>query len=197
MTETDREQTLSDFFGGKGGLILGARPDLDTQQAMKNLRDTLEHKLKGLQWSVAREEICRQVQALLQVDLAGILLRAWKTWSELLNYTDPQRYPPERSYLVSLAEHEVKSRHRPSLEILFNQEVVGKIPFQIDLSLALKGAVLTIQAGRIKTIRTGSCLGRGVLKCENLVLLEQKSRTIELPGLIDLGEGVAIGPATG
>ena len=34
-----------------------------------------------------------------------------------------------------------------------------------------------------------------MLKCENLVLLEQKSRTIELPGLIDLGEGVAIGPA--
>lgn len=195
MTMTNRVQTLNDFFAGNGGLVLGARPDLDTQQTIKNLHISLEQKLKGLQWSLAREEICSHIQALLQVDLAGILARAWKTYSELLNYTDTQRYPPERSYLVALAEHEVKSRHKPALEILVNGEVLGKIPFQVDLVLVLKGVVLKIQAGRIKTARTGSCQARGSLKCENLLLLEKKTQVIELPGLIDLGEGVAIGPA--
>lgn len=73
--------------------------------------------------------------------------------------------------------------------------MLGKIPFQVDLALVLKGVVLKIQAGRIKTVRTGSCQARGSLKCENLLLLEKKTQVIELPGLIDLGEGVAIGPA--
>lgn len=195
MTMTVKSPTLGDFFGSNGGLVLGARPDLDTQQTVENLRKSLEQKLKGLQWSLAREEICGQIQSLLQLDLGGILLRAWKTYSELLNYTDPHRYPPERSYLVALAEHEVKSNHKPALEILVNGEVLGKIPFQVDLALVLKGVVLKIQAGRIKTVRTGSCQARGSLKCENLLLLEKKTQVIELPGLIDLGEGVAIGPA--
>ena len=46
--------------------------------------------------------------------------------------------------------------------------------------------------GKIKEVITGTCKGKGTLKCEDLVILEKKIESIPWPGLITLGEGVPI-----
>ncbi|MBI2858985.1 MAG: hypothetical protein HYX90_07895 [Chloroflexi bacterium] len=75
-----------------------------------------------------------------------------------------------------------------------NGQPVGKIVFNIAISLALKGIILKIQDARIKEIVTGTCTGNGTIKLEGLVIVERKTEPVSLPGSIRLGEGVPIAP---
>lgn len=185
--------TLLDLFAGGGkGLEISPNTELETVASVARMKEILKEKAHTLQWTSAKAEILEKIDDLLNVDLATVMSRAWKKYTKLLDYADAKRYPPDRSYLVPLAEHVIKSDHRPSLEILLNGELVGKIELQMNISLILKGFILTIQGGRIKAIHTGECQGAGALKCEDLVLIEKKSSSFRLPGIIDLGEGIPI-----
>jgi hypothetical protein len=93
---------------------------------------------------------------------------------------------------VPLSEHTVKSEHNPHVEILVNDEPVGKIAFQIALTFTVRGAILIVQDGKIRGFKTGEIRGKGTLKCEGLLLLEQDFRAIPLPGSVDLGDGIPI-----
>lgn len=93
-----------------------------------------------------------------------------------------------------MAEHTIKSEHKPYIEILINDKSVGKIDFNINISLTLKGIILKIRDGKIQEIQTGSCKGKGTIKCENFVILEKETESISLPGSINLGEGIPIVP---
>jgi hypothetical protein len=120
------------------------------------------------------------------------MVKAWNKYRELLKYTDKEKYPPDVSVLVPLAEHTIKSEHKPYIEILINDKSVGKIDFNINISLTLKGIILKIRDGKIKEIQTGSCKGKGTIKCEDLVILEKETESFSLPGSINLGEGIPI-----
>jgi hypothetical protein len=52
--------------------------------------------------------------------------------------------------------------------------------------------ILLIQDGRIKGAKTGEIKGKGSLKCEGALLLEQDLRPIPLPGSVDLGSSIPI-----
>lgn len=120
------------------------------------------------------------------------MTRAWKKVTELLRYADPEKCPADRVYLVPLAEHVIRSEHRPSLEILLNGEKAGEIGFRLEISLALKGFILKIHGGRIKAVHNGECQWTGTVRCEDLILAEEKRVSFALPGIIDLGEGIPI-----
>jgi hypothetical protein len=75
-----------------------------------------------------------------------------------------------------------------------NEKQVGKIEFNIDISLTLKGIILKIRDGRIKEILTGSCKGKGTVRYGNLVITEKETGSFTLPGSIDLGDGIPIAP---
>ena len=56
----------------------------------------------------------------------------------------------------------------------------------------LEGIILKIQEGKIKEITTGTCKGKGTVECENILILERKTRPFCLPGSVSLGEGIPI-----
>lgn len=190
---TSSRATLLDFFTG-GGKELTFAPHLEIEESasVARVKEVLTAKVPALRWTAAKTKILDKLSALLKVDLATVMCGAWKKYPKLLDYADPEKCPPDRTYLVPLAEHVIKSAHRPSLEILLAGELVGKIEVRLEISLALKGFILEIQGGRIKAIHTGDCQGAGAVKCEDLVLVEEKGETFHLPDLIDLGEGIQI-----
>ena len=49
-----------------------------------------------------------------------------------------------------------------------------------------------IQNALIKKIHSGVCMAKGSFLCEGLVLAERESKPLDLPGTIDLGEGLRI-----
>jgi len=185
--------TLLDLFAG-GGRRLALAPHLEIEESasVARIKEALTAGTRGFSWKAAKTEILEKVDELLNVDMATVMGRAWKKFSKLLDYTDPKRYPPDHVYLVPLAEHVIRSRHRPSLEILLDGKQVGQIEIALDVSLTLKGFILKIQGGRIMAIHCGECRGAGSVKCEDLVLVEKKSESFRLPGTIDLGEGIPI-----
>jgi hypothetical protein len=192
---TDTDLTLRQFFAYDDGNIPRVRLSAaEPGTALANLRDKILGEVQGIQWPAAFGEIMKKVEDLLDPDIPGILAAAWNKYRLLRKYLDRDKYPPDKTVLVSLAEHTVKSEHRPNIEIFINDRLVGKVDFIVAVSLAFEGLTLKIRDGRILEIHTGSCTGKGSISCENCVLIERQTAPFPLPGAVKLGDGVPISP---
>lgn len=167
--------------------------ELHAKDGIGELKIQLNNVCPGLEWTVVWNTVISHLDKLLDIDVSEILLRAWKNCHDLSKYGDAQKYPPDRSYLASLLEHSITSKHKPEIVIEVEPLFKKTIPFDISLKLTLKGFTLEIQAGKITKIHTGTCRGSGTVQCMNVTLLEKASGDITLPGVIDLDKGVPVG----
>jgi len=110
----------------------------------------------------------------------------------LHKYLDQTRYNPGTVIWTSLCKHTVSSTHHPQINFLINEVEAGKLVFDLKLALKIDGLELKIQAGRIKALRLGSCVGSGELRLGELVITKQKSKKIEIGDAWNLGAGVSI-----
>ena len=149
-------------------------------------------RTKGVGWGVISGEIFKKVENLLEISIPNILVAAWSPF--LVKYLDRKKYPANEILLVPLAEHTITSEHHPYLEIMVNDQLVGKIGFKISVDLTLEGIILKIQNGEVKKISTGTCKGKGTIKCGDLLLVKEEAKSLALPGSIDLSPGVPITP---
>ena len=143
-------------------------------------------------WGGLKNAILSEAGGLLDVNLLDVFRWAWNKNRELESYRDRAKYPPHETFRVPLAEHTIKSSHKPHLEIRVDGTKKGQIDFALEIEIALKGMTLEIRDGRIRKIRTGECKARGTFSCEGLKLVERESRALKLPGTIDLDEGMEI-----
>ena len=190
MNET--AYTLRMFFSLGGKASPEVKSKLEKNDQTLQLREKISVAMGKNGWSAAFEEMYRKTTDLLDISVVDVLVGAWNTYQALKKYLDREKYPPTQSILVPLAEHTVKSEHNPHIDILVNDEPVGKIAFQIALTFTVRGVILIVQDGKIKGIKTGEVKGKGSLKCEGALLLEQDFRPIPLPGSVDLGDGIPI-----
>lgn len=189
------ENTLRQFFSyNENDLSQKRLSEIESDEKMSSLKEVVSKEAKEISWPAAFNEIIKNIGDLLNIGIPNIMVLAWNKYGELLKYTDKEKYPPDVSVLVPLAEHTIKSGHKPSIEILINDKPVGKIDFDINIALTLKGFILKIQDGKIKEIKTGTCKGKGTIKCEDFVILEKETESFPLPGSINLGEGAVITP---
>ncbi len=168
------------------------RSVLESKKSISILKEKLSKRASGIRWPVALSEITKKIEDLLDISVTDIMVSAWKKYGELQKYADSKLYSPDETFLVSLTEHTIKSEHHPHVEVLVNEKSIGKIHFDVSISLSLKGIILKIKGGRIQEILTGSCKGKGTVKCENHLLMEKRTKDMPLPGSINLGEGVPI-----
>lgn len=183
---------LNQFFGG-----IAQKVPAEVSAGMKRLpaMERLHKRLAEKAGHLAPEKLLGRAEALLDIGLASILGRAFSGYRQLQEYADPQTCPPDRTYMVSLAEHRIRSRHRPALDVRLNGKTLESIGFEIDLELELKGVVLEIRGGSIRAIHTGECRGAGEVRCEGLLLCRRESKLVDLPGTIELAEEIPIVPA--
>ena len=156
------------------------------------LRERIIKEVEGIKWSAALPELTEKIGELFNIEIPDILLAAWKKIDALKKYLDSSQYAPEETIYAELAEHTITGELHPYLEIQVKNIPVKKIEFTVNLSLAVKGIVLKIQNGRIKEIKTGTCEVKGRIEYKDLVIAEKALEPIQLPGSIDLGEGVAV-----
>jgi hypothetical protein len=187
--------TLTQFFPLQNDELRSDRlSTLESSGQVSAVKEAAEKQAKGVGWSVIQDQIFEKLKDLLDVGIPDILVSAWNRYRILLKYLDREKYPPNESFLVPLAEHCITSEHHPFVEILVNDQPVGKIGFDIKVALTLEGIILKIQDGKIKEIFTGTCKGKGTISCDNIVILEEKTESVPLPGSIDLGQGIPIVP---
>ncbi len=182
------EITLNDFFSIQEKTL----SKFKSIKSMNVLKERVEKEVTAIKWSAAFQEVIKQIEDLFNIRVIEIMAMAWNKYRVLLKYTDKEKYSPNDTFLASLVEHTIKSEHKPYLEILINDNSIGKIDFSISISLTLKGFILKIQDAKIKEIQTGTCKGKGTIKCEDVVIMEKETESVPLPGSIILGEGIPI-----
>ena len=189
------DQTLTNFFAFDGSQpserqlqIMGAAGSLTAAG------QALPRKPPLAVWAGMSRAVGRALQEALQVSIADVLVAGWNTYQSLLEYADPAKHPPKEIASVTLWEHTITSSHEPRVDLLVNGQKVATITFGVDLELHFESATLTIQGGRIMEVKTGTCVGKGVLKCEGAVLAERSSAEVPLPGRLTFGEGIPIRP---
>jgi len=145
-------------------------------------------------WAGLSRAVGRALQEALQVNMGDVLVSGWNTYQSLFEYADPDKHPPKEIASVTLWEHTITSSHEPRVDVLVNGKKVATITFGVDLELQFESATLTIQGGRILEVKAGTCVGKGVLKCEGAVLMERASAEVSLPGRLTFGKGIPIQP---
>ena len=165
---------------------------LESCKGVMELRRPLkEARLPG-GWAGLRNKMLSEAGDLLDIRLLDVMRWAWKRGLELEAYRDTERYPPDKTFSVSLLEHKITSSHAPHMDILMNDKKVGSIHFDLNIEIAIKAVTLEIRNARIKKIHAGDCTAKGRFLCEGLLLAERESKPLNLPGTIDLGEGLKI-----
>jgi len=173
--------TLNQFFNyNEKVLSEGQLNNIESDKTISSLKVKMSEELKGVKWSLVFDEILNKVTDLLDIDLYDILKSAWKKYKIIDKYLDKENYSPGETFLVPLVEHTIKSEHHPYIEIFVNENKLGKVTFQLLLSLKINGVILKIQDGEIKEIQEGNCKGEGVVKYKDIVLLEKKLDIINL-----------------
>ena len=129
---------------------------------------------------------------LLNIRLLDVIHWAWKKGRELEAYRDTEKYPPDKTFTLPLVEHTITSTHRPHLEIRMNQKKVGCVNFEVKIEIAVRAMKLEIQNARIKRIKAGDWKAKGSFFCEGFLLANRESNPLDLPGTVDLGEGLEI-----
>jgi hypothetical protein len=111
-----------------------------------------------------------------------------------MEFADAEKYPPNETEVVSLAEHTIKVLHHPYLQVTYRGMVLtnARFTFTLEAELALKGVILRIQDGKIISIQAGAVKGSGELLLEEQSIIKKDFGSYELPGSIDLGDGISL-----
>lgn len=160
------------------------RRQLEESESVRSIRQKVKKHVPGLPWRSVRKYIEANLPDALDVGAEEILGAAWAKVTELAKYLDEEKYPPEDTILVYLAEHTVTSTFHPSLKVLFYGESIGTIPFDVEVALELKGLKIKIKAGEILEAHTGDCRAKGSVAIAGHRIVEKKSEEIALPGMI-------------
>jgi hypothetical protein len=146
----------------------------------------------GLDWDIVGDAVREKIDEIFDVSLVDILSGAWLGYQQIRDCADPDKHPPDETIRLKLTPHEIKSTHRPEIEVRIGELPPFTIPFEIELKLSLSGPLLVIREAKIRAIDIGTCRASGAVKCNGKTLFERKTREIELPGQIMLGSGISI-----
>ena len=171
------------------------REDVATTQAVAQVREELAKKSKLIRWSVVQDVIFDKTVEALDIPLLTFLSPAWKKYREIQELADPEKYPPNETNLVSLAEHTVNVEHEPYLQVTYRGVAIpnAKLKFTLKGELTLQGVILRVQGGKIKAIQGGAVKGSGELLLEKKSLLKREFKSYDLTGSLELGEGIPLG----
>ena len=169
----------------------GDLPDITIKETLTDLPDAL---VAGVS-----DEVMGNLRGALDISLTDVIVEGWGKYKELLKYRDRERYPPDQTILLPLAHHEIRSVHKPYVDVLLDDKPIGRVTFTVDLRLLFDGVVLTIRDATIWEVKAGTCEGRGALKCGEITLADKQIVKFDLPGRIVLPDGLPIpgGPVDG
>ncbi len=184
--------TVDDVFGVEGDKWSVRVAGIDPSEVFRDVVEAVAQKFTHLKAAVAGKTIVQMIPELLRVDVGTLLASAWKKCAELQKYRDSKTYPPDETVLVELAQHTIRSSHSPHLDVMVGESRVQRIDFDLELTLDIEAAVLTVRDGKIWAVSLGSCKGAGELSYKGCSILQRESRALSMPGKFEFDEPVNI-----
>jgi hypothetical protein len=195
---SDTTLTLRELFQiDPKDVSVRAEPGIEAYQSVQNAREAIAKESRAIRWPWVRQAVAGQTRELLNLNVVDVLTEAWKKFTEIEQYADPQKHDPSARYLVPLAEHTVKSQHQPEIEIFLQGQEVASFKFDLEFSLIVGAFVLVIQNARIMEIQTGDAKGEGSLSLAGISLWKREWALVRFPGQILLGAGIPLRRAAG
>jgi len=185
--------SVNEFFGitaaGFWREVLAGQPGAEIAAALEGQTQT---PVDPSHWPRIISGIAERAKGLFDVEIATLIISGWRNYRELIEYTIADRHNPRDTQFVPLGKHTVQVEYSPFFEVLFSSRPLGKIVFDVWFSFDLEGFVLTIQNAKLLKARTGPCTAKGKITYQGYTLIEKPPTRITLPGMIDLGSGVAL-----
>lgn len=143
-------------------------------------------------WGAIGKKLEQTTLELLDVDLVDVLAAAWGKYQVLAEYADDRPDQPPATHEVSLADHTMSVTFHPTIDVTVEGLGQGSLTFDLKITATVKGIELTVRRGRVTRLSTGSCQGSVVLELDGVALVDQDFPEVDLPGVVDLGDGIAI-----
>ena len=146
-------------------------------------------------WKMVASQAQQDMHDALGVDVFSLVARGWCLAQELHQYTDKEKYPPEQTSIVFLAEHTTTTDVHPVLKLSVGEISCRPLRFTVALAANFRSAALLIKGGYIIGVGTGDCDVSAQLKYGDIALHKPlESRHLVIPGrkLFD-APGLAIG----
>jgi hypothetical protein len=173
-------------------LLAETRNTVDTVVAA-SIKERDDHAIVARALQLVGDTIDEDVRKACDQDIGALLVRGWSMASELRDYSDPVKYPPDRTVRMALAEHPMKITIDPELLLLVAGLPVHKLELLVEFDAQIHAAVLVIQAGAIKAFEAGRIRFDAKLSWGGVELpLDLKAREVTIPGRINLADPVVI-----
>jgi len=160
---------------------------------LKEVQEKIRKELRSVDMFALSGTLLNKVAALLDDPFVDSLAGGWSKCGEILKYRDRKKYRPEDTFLVALAEHTMSSEYRPSIDMLIKDVPIKTLDFVVNLAIEVEGFQLEIQDAKIRRVRTGKFRGTGQVSLAGTQIYQRALATVALPGVVDFGEGLAIG----
>lgn len=190
---TDKNIRLRDvFFDTTVDASFDFTDRVEQSKATDRVREYIPSKVPGLDWVATWNSTSELLAEILDLPLSMLLLTALNRYRKLQEYADPEKYPPDQELRLAMDCRSISTTHRPTLIFTWNGQEIEELVFTVKLTIELQVLQLIVQAGRIKRIELGRCEGSGAIFLEDEPIVRRKLGELNLPGVIDLGEGWVI-----
>jgi hypothetical protein len=171
--------TIADIF-----LPAGSSFDIKAELDGKMISDLSKEikQLPDIAWSAFSEEIEFALGKALDIDLLDLVAEGWSKLQQLRDYCGRKPDDENKPFSVALAQHDVVSSHQPGIDVLLGEKVIARIVVDVELSLTLKGIVLSVRDDHIVAIASGKFAGAGSVKYRGATLIEKSTEEYDIPG---------------
>lgn len=165
------------------------------------LRDTLDRDavaaalptVSGPLEELLLTRVLAAVDAVLDVDLACVLLDGWKTYGALVEAARRTQEPPAASETVPLHHQELTWTSHPSVEIFVNGKKVATLAFDLTVTADVAGVSAEVRGGRLVGLRGGDVGIKATLAMAGRTLAEREA-PFPLGVSVPLGRGFPLLP---
>jgi len=162
--------TLRDLFADQGNGHRDRRPLPPAPPALRPM-------LGSFRWDGMYENAFE----LLDISVLDVMLRAWKTCRDVRTQVQASAADPVTPIVVELGAHRIRSEHRPSIEVKSNGRLITTLAFSVEVGFEITAAQLTLRGGAVQQIRTRDVKAAGVVKLEDVVILDRELTPVHLP----------------
>jgi hypothetical protein len=164
-----------------GLLPPGVGEDLD--RALRNVPATLRE--------AAVRETTGAARDLLNANPIGFLVSGWQKHREVIAAARRTMAAPGSIELVDLATHQITVTQRPAVNLLVDNRQTATVELGLSVVFTVGALVAGIRGGRLVAVHSGRCNVTANLAVQDTQVISRQV-AFELPGIIPLGQGIAL-----
>jgi hypothetical protein len=134
------------------------------------------HRLSGSALGTVNREIATIADGLLDLDLGGSLVSAWRKYSDLTRAAERTLAAPDSEEIVALASHRVIWTYRPYIDLLVDGKRIATIAFELRVLFDLHRVVAVVRLGGLVALRGGDCVIAAALTVEGQQVAQHQGR---------------------